>query len=250
MLTLRVIPCLDVRDGRVVKGVRFQELRDSGDPAKLAAAYSESGADEIVVLDVSATHEGRRTAVETVRRVHEAVNIPITAGGGVDGEDAAARLLDAGADKVAVNSAALEGPGLIDGLARRFGAQCVVLAVDAQRVGDGWRPLARSGSAAVHRDALDWCREGESRGAGEILLTSWDQDGTGEGYDLELIRAVSGQVRCPIVASGGAAHAAHMAQAWEAGADAVLAATVFHDGSATPAEVKAGLARAGCRVRQ
>lgn len=249
MLTARVVPCLDVTGGRVVKGVRFQELRDSGDPAELAAMYSDSGADEIVVLDVSATNERRRTAADTVRRVHSAINVPLTVGGGIDSEGAAARLLDAGADKVAVNSAALAEPALIERLARQFGSQCVVLAVDAQRIGKGWRPLARSGSEPVERDAAEWCHEGESRGAGEILLTSWDQDGTGQGYDLALIRSVSSRVQCPIVASGGAAGVADMAEALEAGADAVLAATVFHDGHTTPADVKQGLARAGCRVR-
>lgn len=246
---VRVIPCLDVADGRVVKGVRFQGLRDAGDPAGQAARYDQEGADEIVVLDVSATREARATAVETVRRVHEAVSVPLTVGGGVDGVEAAARLLEAGADKVAVNSAALAAPGLLDELAARFGSQCVVLAVDARRQGRGWVPLAKAGTEPAGSDALAWCAEGESRGAGEILLTSWDRDGTGLGYDLELIAEARARVRLPIVASGGAAGVGDMAAAVRAGADAVLAATVFHDAAMTVGDVKAGLAAAGCEVR-
>ncbi|MDX2115985.1 MAG: imidazole glycerol phosphate synthase subunit HisF [Planctomycetota bacterium] len=250
MLTTRIIPCLDVRGGRVVKGVRFAGLRDAGDPAELAAEYERQGADELVMLDVSATLEERRTAAETVARLRAVLSVPLTVGGGVGGVGDAARLLEAGADKVGVNSAAVRDPELVARLSERFGAQCVVVAIDAARRAEGgWRVLVRSGSEATELDATGWARRCGELGAGEVLLTSWDRDGTRAGYDLELLRAVSGAVRVPVIASGGAAHAAHMSEAIEAGADAVLAASIFHDGQETVGSIKRALAEHGVRVR-
>lgn len=248
-LTRRVIPCLDVRDGRVVKGVRFQGLRDAGDPAEQAGRYAAQGADELVVLDVSATPEGRANAAETVRAVRAALHIPLTVGGGVRSVDDAARLLDAGADKVGVNTAAVERPALLSELAERFGRQCVVLALDAARVGEGWTVVTRSGRERTGRDAVAWAREAEALGAGEILLTSWDRDGTRSGYDTALIEAISRAVEVPVVASGGADSAQHLIEALHAGADAVLAASIFHDGDTTVGAIKAQLAAAGVEVR-
>lgn len=250
MLTTRVIPCLDVRDGRVVKGVRFQNLRDSGDPVERAAAYEADGADEIVMLDVSATPEGRRTAAETVRRLRGALSIPLTVGGGVSSVEDASRLLDAGADKVAVNTAAVRRPGLISELAGTFGAQCVVLAIDAGAGPGGSFPVfVRSGGEGTSLDARDWALRGQELGAGEVLLTSMRADGTQRGYDLELLRAVAGAVGVPVIASGGASTAADMVSAVSAGADAVLAASILHDGLTTVRALKAELSRAGVRVR-
>lgn len=252
MLMRRVIPCLDVREGRVVKGVRFQGLRDAGDPAELAARYEAEGADEITVLDVSATPEGRATAVRTVERVRRALSIPLTVGGGVRREEDAARLLGAGADKVAINTAGVDRPDLIRECAERFGVQCVVVAIDAACVGSErgrWVVLVRSGTRGTGMDAVEWARQAEARGAGEVLLTSWDRDGTRSGYDLDLTRAVAGAVSIPVIASGGAADAEHLAAALEAGADAVLAASIFHDGEFTVRSVKDELARRGVEVR-
>lgn len=248
----RVIPCLDVRDGRVVKGVRFQGLRDAGDPAELAARYEAEGADEITMLDVSATPEGRATAVHTVERVRRELSIPLTVGGGVRREEDAARLLGAGADKVAINTAGVERPGLIRECAERFGVQCVVVAIDAARLEserDRWIVLVRSGSRGTGMDAVEWARQAEARGAGEVLLTSWDRDGTRSGYDLELTRAVARAVSIPVIASGGAADPEHLAAALEAGADAVLAASIFHDGEFTVRSVKGVLSGRGVEVR-
>lgn len=255
MLTTRVIPCLDVRDGRIVKGVRFQSLRDAGDPVSRAEAYEREGADELVMLDVSATNEGRATAVRTVREIRRVLSIPLTVGGGIASIDDAARLLDAGADKVSVNSAAVRDPDLISRLAERFGRQCTVLAIDAARAATPtaevptYTVLTRSGTRAEPLDALAWAVEGQSRGAGEVLLTSFDRDGTGEGYDLELLGAIAGAVEIPVIASGGARTSAHLAAAVAAGADAVLAASIFHDGVTTPNEIKRELAALGVRVR-
>lgn len=249
MITSRIIPCLDVRDGRVVKGVRFQGLRDAGDPAERAAEYQRQGADEIVILDVSATDEGRATALRTVAAVREVLSIPLTVGGGVRTAEDAGRLLDAGADKVSVNSAAVARPGLIHEIATRFGAQCAVLAIDARASGTGFEVLVRSGKDATGLDAVSWAREAERLGAGEILLTSWDRDGTRAGYDLPMLRAVCGAVRVPVIASGGADSAQHMAEAFGAGADAVLAASIFHDGDTTVASIKQQLTVRGVRVR-
>ncbi len=249
MLARRVIPCLDVSHGRVVKGVRFQGLRDAGDPAELAAAYEAQGADEIVILDVSATPEGRGHQLETVERVRAVLSIPLTVGGGICSEEDAWRLLEAGADKVSVNTAAVERPALLAEIAARFGRQCCVLAIDAARRSDRFEVLIKGGREGTGLDAVAWAREGERRGAGEILLTSWDRDGTRAGYDLPLTRAVAAAVRVPVIASGGAHSPAHLLEALEAGADAVLAASIFHDGDLTVAEVKRFLAANGVVVR-
>lgn len=249
-LLRRIIPCLDVQAGRVVKGVRFQDLRDAGDPAEQAARYEAQGADEIVILDVAATAEGRDTQVETVRRVRAAIRIPLTVGGGVRSVDAARRLLAAGADKVSVNSAAVRRPELVTELAQAFGCQCVVLAIDARRAAAHWDVLVLGGREVARPDAVAWAREGEHLGAGEILLTSWDRDGTRAGHDLALLRAVSGAVRVPVIASGGVGTRAHVAAAFAEGADAVLAASVFHDGDDTVDGIKADLAVRGIRVRR
>jgi len=249
MLARRIIPCLDVSHGRVVKGVRFQGLRNAGDPAERAALYEAQGADEIVILDVSATPEGRGHQLETVARVREVLAIPLTVGGGVRSEDDAWRLLQAGADKVSVNTAAVERPALLAEIAARFGRQCCVLAIDAALRDGRFEVLVKGGREGTGRDAVAWAREGEGLGAGEILLTSWDRDGTRSGYDLPLIRAVASAVRIPVIASGGADTPEHLAEALETGADAVLAASMFHDGDRTVAEVKRFLAARGVVVR-
>ncbi len=245
----RIIPCLDVSAGRVVKGIRFAGLRDAGDPAELAAAYAEQGADELVILDVSATPQGRGHALETVRRVRSVVGIPVTAGGGVRTAEDAAALLGAGADKVAVNTAVVRRPALLGEMAERFGRQCTVLALDARRAGSRWEVVVRSGTEDTGLDAVDWARSASRAGAGEILLTSWDRDGTREGYDLELLAAVCRAVEIPVIASGGAHTPVHMAEALGTGAAAVLAASIFHDGDATVAGLKADLRRYGVEVR-
>lgn len=252
MLTRRLIPCLDVRDGRVVKGVRFAGLRDAGDPVEQATRYERAGADELVMLDVSATPDGRGTALETVRALRAVLSIPLTVGGGVRKINDALALLEAGADKVGINTAAVDDPETIRTLSTQVGAQCVVLAIDAARSAedDRWVVVTRSGTNRTPLDAVEWARRGESLGAGEILLTSWDRDGTHSGYDLELLAAVCGSVRIPVIASGGASSAAHMAEAIEAGADAVLAASIFHDNKATVWEIKNQLAACGVEVRR
>ena len=243
MLTTRLIPCLDVDGGRVVKGVKFSSLRDAGDPAERAAAYEAQGADEIVVLDVSAN------ATETVRRVREVLGIPLTVGGGVRRVEDARRLLDAGADKVATNTAAVLEPALLDRLATTFGCQCTVLALDAARTANGFEVVIRSGKERTGRDAVAWAREAAERGAGEIVLTSWDRDGTRSGYDTEMLAAISEAVGVPVVASGGAAHAGHMVDAVRSGASAVLAASILHDGETTVGDLKRALSAAGISVR-
>jgi len=250
VLTTRIIPCLDVDQGRVVKGIRFSGLRDAGDPAERAARYEQQGADELVLLDVSATPQGRANATDTVAAVREVLSLPLTVGGGVRCEDDAHRLLDAGADKVAVNTAAAEDPALLDRLARRFGGQCTILALDAARCPGGWELVVRSGKERTGRDALAWAREAAARGAGEIVLTSFDRDGTGEGYDLELLDAVAEAVTVPIVASGGAASATHLIDAVRAGADAVLAATILHDDLTTVGQLKNAMACVNIEVRR
>lgn len=251
MLAVRIIPCLDFRDGRVVKGVRFQNLRDAGGPEELAAAYEQQTADELVMLDVSATSDGRGTQLDTVRCVRDRLSIPLTVGGGIRQLDDASAFLDAGADKVAVNTAAVERPRLVTELADRYGCQCTVLAIDAARrpTGDSWEVVVRSGRQRTGRDAIAWARHAAESGAGEILLTSWDRDGTHSGYDLPLIRAIAAAVSVPIIASGGAARAEHMHEALSAGADAVLAASIFHDGHTTVADVKRRLRELGEHVR-
>jgi imidazoleglycerol phosphate synthase cyclase subunit len=251
MLTSRVIPCLDVRDGRVVKGVRFQGLRDAGDPNERAAAYESQGADELVTLDVSATPEQRATAAETVRGLRRHMALPLCVGGGVRALRDVEALLEAGADKVAVNTAAVRRPELVDEMGGRFGHQCTVVAIDAARdPAGGWRVVTRSGTERETLDAVSWAKEVRGRGAGEILLTSWDRDGTLDGYDLDLLRAVSTAVDVPVIASGGAAHARHLAEGLRAGASAVLAASIFHDGHTTVGQIKAELAQLGVEVRR
>jgi imidazole glycerol-phosphate synthase subunit HisF len=249
MLARRIIPCLDVSHGRVVKGIRFQGLRDAGDPAERAALYEEQGADEIVILDVSATPEGRGNQVETVRRVRARLGIPLTVGGGVRNAHDARALLEAGADKVSVNTAAVQRPELLGELAARFGRQCAVLAIDAARRAGRFEVLVKGGREGTGIDAIAWAQDGTARGAGEILLTSWDRDGTRAGYDLDLTRAIAGAVRVPVIASGGAAGAEHLKQAFDAGADAVLAASIFHDGELTVADVKRALLDLGVPIR-
>jgi cyclase len=246
----RVIPCLDVDAGRVVKGVGFVDLRDAGDPVELACRYDAAGADELVFLDITATSDKRSTAVELARRTADDVFVPFTIGGGIRSVDDAQAVLDAGADKVSVNSAALARPELLNELAGTFGAQCVVLAIDAKARGaNGWEAYAAGGRTPTGRDAVAWAREGSERGAGEILLTSMDRDGTNAGYDLALTAAVAQAVSVPVIASGGAGQVSHLSDAVGAGADAVLCASIFHYGDHTVAEVKEHLARTGVAVR-
>lgn len=248
----RLIPCLDVRDGRVVKGVRFRGLRDAGDPRAAAEAYAAQGADELVLLDVAATPEARRNAVETVRAVRSVLPIPLTVGGGVRSVQDAERLLEAGADKVGVNSAAVARPALITELAERFGDQCVVLSIDAAATGRAgrWAVFTHGGRRVAGLDAASWAREGVGRGAGEVLLTSVDRDGGKEGYDLALVGAIAEAVQVPVVASGGARTAADLANALEAGASAVLMASILHDGETTVDRLKNELAAAGQETRR
>jgi cyclase len=245
----RVIPCLDVDGGRVVKGVGFVDLRDAGDPVELAARYDAAGADELVFLDITATSDKRDTVVKLARRAADEVFIPFTIGGGIRSVADAQAVLDAGSDKVSVNSAALARPELIGELAATLGAQCVVLAIDAKQRGDTWEAYVAGGRRPAGRDAVAWAREGVERGAGEILLTSMDRDGTNVGYDLDLTAAVAAAVNVPVIASGGAGEVAHLAQAIDAGADAVLCASIFHYGRHTVPEVKQHLRRAGVAVR-
>jgi cyclase len=251
-LARRIIPCLDVDAGRVVKGVRFEDLRDAGDPAELAARYDAEGGDELVFLDITATVEGRRATFDVISRTAEQVFIPLTVGGGVRSEDDVRTFLRAGADKVSLNTAAVREPDLLSRCADRFGTQCMVVAIDAKRRnGDGWGVVVEAGRTPTERDAVEWAVEAtERRGAGEILLTSMDRDGTGDGYDLELLQAVSMAVAVPVVASGGAGSIEHFAQALTVGrADAVLAASRFHSGELSIREVKEGLARKRIPVR-
>jgi imidazole glycerol-phosphate synthase subunit HisF len=253
MLAKRVIPCLDVDAGRVVKGVRFQELRDAGDPVQLASTYDREGADELVFLDITATLEARAATLEVVSRTAEEVFIPLTVGGGVKGERDVHALLRAGADKVSVNSAAVRDPSLLSRCADRFGTQCIVVAIDAKRRdGSSWEVYVDAGHSATGHDVVEWAADATARhGAGEVLVTSMDRDGTGEGYDLDLLRAIAGAVAVPVVASGGAGTPAHFAEALTDGhADAVLAASRWHDGDLTIREVKDHLASHGIPVRR
>jgi cyclase len=247
----RVIPCLDVDAGRVVKGTNFVDIRDAGDPVELAARYDAEGADELVFLDITATSDKRDTVVELARRVADECFIPFTIGGGIRSAADAQGVLDAGADKVSVNSAAVARPQLVGELADVFGAQCVVLAIDCKRrsSGDGWEVFVAGGRTATGIDVVGWAREAVERGAGEILLTSMDSDGTTDGYDLGLTRAVAEAVGVPVIASGGAGTLEHLAEALQAGADAALAASIFHYGTFRVREAKAHLAAAGIAVR-
>jgi cyclase len=251
MLTRRIIPCLDMQGGRVVKGVRFANLRDAGDPVALAAFYSAEGADEIVFLDIAASAEERGTLEEAVRATAEGVSIPLTVGGGVRAVEDVRRLLLAGADKVAVNTAAVRQPDLVTAAAERFGSQCIVVAIDAKRVARGrWEVYTHGGRRPSGVDAVEWARRAAELGAGEILLTSIDRDGTRDGFDLELTRAVAEAVSVPVIASGGAGSVAHIYQVLTAGgADAALAASVFHDGDLRIGQVKRALAAWGVPVR-
>jgi cyclase len=250
MLLRRVIPCLDVDKGRVVKGTNFVDIRDAGDPVELAERYETEGADELVFLDITASHEKRDTVVELARRCADNVFIPFTIGGGVRSAADAQAVLDAGADKVSVNSAAVRRPELLGEMAEVFGAQCVVLAIDAKRAGDGYEVFLDGGRTPTGQDAVRWAREGAERGAGEILLTSMDRDGTEDGYELGLTRAVAEAVDIPVIASGGAGELSHLVDAVEkGGADAVLCASIFHYGTYRVAEAKQAMHAAGIPVR-
>lgn len=250
MLAKRIIPCLDVAEGRVVKGVHFVDLKDAGDPVELGARYYREGADELVFLDITATVEERKTVVDWVRRVADSVFIPFTVGGGIGTVSQVQDLLRAGADKVSINSAAVRNPDLVAEASQAFGSQCIVLAVDAKRSEKSWKVFVSGGRTETDRDALKWIRQGEELGAGEILLTSMDSDGTQKGYDLELLKAVSESVRIPVIASGGAGSPQHLVEALEAGADAVLAASIFHYDHYGIAEVKEYLADHSIPVRR
>jgi cyclase len=252
-LAKRIIACLDVDAGRVVKGVQFQQLREAGDPAELARAHAEAGADEIVLLDITATSGGRKTLVETVRRAARELFVPFTVGGGVRTLEDAAGIFDAGADKVSINSAAVSGPNLIGEIAGRFGSQAVIVAIDARRghgPADAAEVFVAGGRTATGKKAVAWAREAEQRGAGEILLTSMDRDGTGSGFDCELTAAVARAVSIPVIASGGAGNAQHFVEVFSAGhADAALAASIFHFGTHAVAELKQTLKSAGIPMR-
>ena len=250
MLAKRVIPCLDVKDGRVVKGVQFLDLRDAGDPVAAAQAYDAQGADELVFLDITASHEGRAIMLDVVRRTAEGIYMPLTVGGGIRGVDDIRTLLRAGADKVSLNTAALEHPQVIREAAERFGSQCIVVAIDAKRSNGGWTVYSHGGRRPASREAVAWAREAEGLGAGEILLTSMDRDGTQDGYDLELTRAVAEAVSVPVIASGGVGTLEHLREGLVEGkADAALAASIFHFGTHTVRDAKAYLRDRGVPVR-
>ena len=250
MLTKRIIACMDVRDGQVVKGVQFQDLRHAGDPAALARRYNVEGIDEVVVLDITATLESRLALAATISAVAKEIFLPLTVGGGIRSEDDAAAAVDAGADKVSLNSAALKSPDVITTLARRYGSQAVIVAIDAKRRGSGFAVFVRSGTADAARDAVEWAREAESRGAGEILLTSMDRDGTRAGFDCEMTAAVSSAVNIPVIASGGAGGAEHFAEVFTRGcADAALAASIFHYSDTAVGDLKRYLREQGIPVR-
>tara|TARA_R110002051_G_scaffold58080_2_gene107117 strand:- start:881 stop:1651 length:771 start_codon:yes stop_codon:yes gene_type:complete len=250
MLKTRIIPCLDVKDGRTVKGVNFVDLRDAGDPVALARAYDAQGADELCFLDITASHEGRGTMLDIVTRTAEACFMPLTVGGGVRSVEDLVALLKAGADKVAINSAAVADPSLISRCAAKAGRQCVVVAIDARQTGNHWEIFTKGGREPTGINAVEFAIEAEKRGAGEILLTSMDKDGTKSGYDISLLKAVSSAVNIPVIASGGAGHVGDLAPAiLEGGASAVLAASIFHFGEATIADARKALAEAGAPVR-
>ncbi|MFM1651352.1 imidazole glycerol phosphate synthase subunit HisF [Brevibacillus sp. B_LB10_24] len=251
MLAKRIIPCLDVKDGRVVKGIQFLGLRDAGDPVELAKKYSEERADELVFLDISASHEGRKTMVDVIEQTAANITIPFTVGGGINSVDDMKRILRAGADKISLNTAAVLRPELIREGSRVFGSQCIVVAIDARRTGEGkWEVYTHGGRNATGRDVIDWAKEAESLGAGEILLTSMDHDGEKQGFGIELTRSVSEAVGIPVIASGGAGGVEHFAEVLTAGkADAALAASIFHYAETSISSVKAHLAKRGVVVR-
>lgn len=252
-LTSRVIPCLDVSDNRVVKGIKFSGLRDAGNPAELALAYEHQGADEIVVLDVSATDRKKQTQLQTVEEIRAAISIPLTVGGGVRSIDDVRRLTDAGADRVSVNTAAVDRPELVSEIAEQFGRQCTVVAIDARRIGSSatsWQVVTHAGKTNTDLDVVQWCKTVETAGAGEILLTSFDRDGTQSGYDLQLLKATTGgAVSIPVIASGGARQASHLLEALQAGATAVLAASILHDDLTTVEKLKLEMRDLGATVR-
>ena len=251
MLTRRIVPCLDVKDGRVVKGVKFVELRDAGDPVEAAIAYDAQGADELVFLDITASHEGRAIMLDVVRRTADVLYIPLTVGGGLRTVDDVRLLLRAGAEKVSFNTAAVQRPEVIREAAERFGSQCIVVAIDARREDRRWGVYTHGGRRPTGRDAVEWAQEVVALGAGEILLTSMDRDGTKDGYDLDLTRAIAGAVTVPVIASGGAGTLEHFREAFvDADASAALAASLFHFGTYTIAEVKDYLAERGVEVRR
>ena len=250
MLTKRIIACMDVRDGQVVKGVRFQQLRHAGDPGALAERYNVEGIDEVVVLDITATLESRQALARTINAVARQIFLPLTVGGGIRSEDDAAAAVDAGADKVSLNTAALKNPALITTLARRYGSQAVIVAIDAKRRDEGFAVYVRSGTADAARDAVEWARDAESRGAGEILLTSMDRDGTRSGFDCEMTAAVANAVNIPVIASGGAGGLEHFADVFTRGhADAALAASIFHYADTSVSELKKYLREKNIPVR-
>lgn len=250
MLTKRIIPCLDVKDGRVVKGVKFVNLRDAGDPAEIAAVYDEEGADEIVFLDIAASHEGRATLIDIVKRTAENVFMPLTVGGGIGRIETIERLLKAGADKISLNTFAVKHPGFIKEAAQRFGTQCIVVAIDAKKTGKSWQVYTHGGRTPAGKDAVKWAKQAADLGAGEILLTSMDCDGTKDGYDIPLTRAITDAVNIPVIASGGAGRLEHLYQALtEGGADAALAASIFHFREYTIKVAKEFLKSKGVNVR-
>jgi len=250
MLTKRIIPCLDIKNGRTVKGVNFIGLRDAGDPVELAERYSREGADELVFLDITATKEKRKTLAKLVRNIAAHINIPFTVGGGIRSVDEIEELLKAGADKVSLNSAIVKNPDLISRASERFGAQCIVAAVDAKKMGNSWQVFIKGGSENTGLDAIKWMQEVEKRGAGEILLTSMDKDGTKSGFDVELLRAIDKHITIPVIASGGAGEIEHCIEAVKSGnADAVLAASIFHFGEIEIEEVKFSMKKAGIEIR-
>lgn len=250
MLTKRIIPCLDVKEGRVVKGIRFVGLRDAGDPAQIAAFYDKEGADEIVFLDITASHEKRPILLDAVKKTAESVFMPLTVGGGIRDLDDIRTLLYFGADKVSINTSAVKTPVLVKDASDKFGSQCIVVAIDAKRTKDGWQVYINGGRTPAEKDAIQWAKEVEALGAGEILLTSMDYDGTKDGYDLELTKKITKAVNIPVIASGGAGTLEHFAQVLtEAGADAALAASVFHYKELSIKQVKEYLSKKGIKVR-
>ena len=250
MLNKRIIPCLDVKDGRVVKGVNFVDLQDAGDPVDCAKAYDQGGADELVFLDITASHENRKIFLDVVQRCAECVFMPLTVGGGISNLNDIRNLLNAGADKVSINTSAVGEPGLIRQAANKFGVQCIVVAIDAKRVGNRWEVFTHGGRISTGKDAIDWAKEAQAKGAGEILLTSMDADGTKDGFDIALTKAIAAAVSIPVIASGGAGTLEHFYQVFtEGGADAALAASVFHYGEISIPEVKAFLKQKKVNVR-